>query len=176
MLQEELDKAVTEFGDKLAKDLNESLNEALKRGGSNNVQEAALNFEPKYIVENGSVQVQIIASDVYWKYIEYGRKPGKMPPPSKLGKKWQVSQGIDPRKVMYEINLKSKGLKKQSKKLTYDRASKQLAFIIARSIGKKGLKPRPYLYNVIDDGRVTAFAETIAKILSKDITLQLIIK
>ena len=40
-MQQEIDKLIFAFSDKLAKDLNESLNKALKDGGSNNPMEAA---------------------------------------------------------------------------------------------------------------------------------------
>lgn len=174
MPQNELDKLIETFGEKFAKDLNRSLNTALKFGGSKNVQEAAIHFEPKYTVNDSQISIEIVASDTYWKFIEYGRKPGKMPPSSKLGKKWQVSQGIDPRKALYEISIKKgKQLNKPKKILSYDKASKQFAFIVARSIGKKGLKPRPYLDRVVNDGRLTDLAEDIAKVLSKNITIEL---
>lgn len=174
-LKEEIDSVIIPFGDKLAIDLKASLEIALKAGGSKNVQESAVTFQPKYVVTEGSTSIQITTSQEYWYFIEHGRKPGKMPPPSKLGKEWQSSQKIDPRKVLAQINIKtsSKNTKYKKKGLSFDAATKQLAFLIARSIGKKGYKPRPFIDRVLNDGRITQLTKDLAKVMSKDITIEL---
>jgi len=174
-IKEEIDAIIIPFGDKLAIDLKASLEAALKQGGSKNVQESSVTFEPKYVVTEDSTTILILPSQKHWKYIEYGRKPGKMPPSDKLGKSWQVSQRIDPRKVIAEINIKNNP-KAKRKQLSFDAATKQLSFIIARSIGKKGLKPRPYIDRVINDGRVAQLTKDMARVMSKDITIELTIK
>lgn len=172
-LKEEIDAIIIPFGDKLSIDLKASLEAALKQGGSKNVQESAVTFQPKYIVTNDSTTIQIVTSQDYWKYIEYGRKRGKMPPPNKLGKAWQVSQGIDPRKVLAEISIKSNP-KAKPRQLSFDAATKQLSFVIARAIGRRGLKPRPYIDRVLNDGRIAQLTKDLAKAMSKDITIELI--
>ena len=92
-LESDIDKLIKGFGDKLAKDLNDSLNQALKDGGGKNIHIAAQRHEPKIIKGDGSTTIRINASDDYWYYIEHGRKPGKRPPAKALGKKWQNTQG-----------------------------------------------------------------------------------
>lgn len=170
-LKEDIDKIIIPFGDALANDLKSSLELALHDGGSRNVQESSVTFQPKYTVTNDSVSVQIVTEQEHWFYIENGRKPGKMPPPNKLGKEWQSSQKIDPRKVIAEIQIKTG--KKPSKKLSFDKATKQLSFLIARSIGKKGFKPRPFIDRVLKDGRIDKLTKDISQVLKKDITIQL---
>lgn len=171
-----LDSIIIHFGNKLNRDLKASLEAALKLGGSKNVEESQVTFQPEYLYSDGGVTIQIVTKQAHWKYIEYGRKPGKMPPSNKLGKDWQVSQNIDPRKVIAEINIKNnKAVKQKRKGLSFDAAAKQLSFIIARSIGKKGVKPRPYIDNVIKDGRIEQLTKDLAKAMSKDITIQLTI-
>lgn len=172
-LKEEIDSIIIPFGDKLSIDLKASLEAALKQGGSKNVQESAVTFQPKYIVTEDTTTVQIVTAQDYWKYIEYGRKPGKMPPSNKLGKDWQLSQKIDARKVIAEINIKSNP-KAKPRRLSFDAATKQLSFIIARSIGRKGLKPRPYVDRVLNDGRIAQLTKDLAKVMSKDIKIELI--
>jgi hypothetical protein len=136
------------------------------------VQESSVTFQPKYIVTDEKTSIQIVTAQEHWRYIEHGRKPGKMPPPNKLGKDWQVSQGIDARKVIAEINIKSNP-KAKPKRLSFDKASKQLSFLIARSIGRKGLKARPYIDRVLNDGRIDKLKNDLAKVISKDIKIEL---
>lgn len=171
----ELDSVILHFADKLNKDLKASLELALKEGGSKNVQESTVTFQPRYkISEDGTIDIQIVTQQAHWKYIEFGRRPGKMPPPNKLGKDWQVSQKIDARKVLAEIKVKTnKGLTRKKKELSFDKATKQLAFLIARSIGKRGLKPRPYIDRVLNDGRIDQLTKDISRVLSKNITIEL---
>lgn len=57
----------------------------------------------------------------YWKWVENGRKPGKMPPINSI-MKWVRKKNIPIKTTL-----------------------KQTAFVIARSIGKKGIKGKHYL-------------------------------
>lgn len=59
----------------------------------------------------------------YWKYIEYGRRPGKFPPPNKI-LDWIKIKPVIPRPV--------NGIKP---------TDKQLAFLISRKIARDGIKP-----------------------------------
>lgn len=175
-MQQEIDKLIFAFSDKLAKDLNDSLNKALKDGGSNNPQEAALHFEPRLKITTSGTTIEIVASGDYWRYVENGRKAGKMPPPNKLGKKWQNKNNINAPEIIYKMQVEyfqKKRLKRNVKKLKFDKAAKQLSFLIARSIGKKGVKPRPFIDRVINDGRLAMLGEGLSLIFKREISIQL---
>lgn len=60
----------------------------------------------------------------YWKYIEYGRRPGKFPPVNKI---------LDWIKVKPVVPRPMNGLKPSTEK--------QLAFLISRKIARDGIKP-----------------------------------
>lgn len=60
----------------------------------------------------------------YWKYVEYGRRPGKFPPVNKI---------LDWIKIKPVIPRPMNGLKPPTKP--------QLAFLIARKIARDGIKP-----------------------------------
>lgn len=70
----------------------------------------------------------------YWKYIEYGRKPypgnPKKRPPINAILKWVKDKGIKPRGGI-------------------PMSDKSLAYLISRSIGRKGIKERPVLFEKI---------------------------
>lgn len=66
----------------------------------------------------------ILSLEDYWKYVEYGRKPGKFPPIDKI-RNWILIKPILPRPL-------SNG------KLP---TTNQLAYLISRKIATKGIKP-----------------------------------
>lgn len=105
-------------------DLTQKYKELLARDGKNasgnlsrSVKALDISFSTKSVT--GSIS---LAS--YWKYVEYGRKPGKMPPVSKILEWVRVKPDL-PRP------------RNNAKPPT----DAQLAFLIARKIGRDGIKP-----------------------------------
>lgn len=99
------------------------------------------------IKSNNGYTIEITA-DNYLTYVDRGRKPGKMPPSQKLVP-WVQSKGIK--------------LISQGKKMTEEQA----AFVIARSIGEKGIKPT----NIIETTRkilLQKYESKIKEAMSKD--------
>lgn len=173
MLQEEVYKACQSFAKRLAVYMNANLNEALRKDYPK-VQEANIRINDRVEANNGTVLIQMVATEDYWYWIEYGRKKGKMPPPRVLGKEWQNKNGIDARKIIAEINVKTgKSLNINKKKLNYDSAVKQLSYLFARSIARKGIKPKPFIDKAIQEANLSKFAEELSDILKRDITLSL---
>lgn len=68
----------------------------------------------------------------YWKYVEYGRRPGKFPPPSKI-LDWIKIKPVIPRPI-------------NGVKIT----SKQLGFLISRKIARDGIKAGNQLSEALD--------------------------
>ncbi len=111
MKVEILNKIITEF-QKYYKD------KIIKTGHNASGQLAnTQSFEVEYNNDNWLITLKM---EEYWKYLEYGRKSGKMPP-------------IDD--ILSWINVKKILPRGNKKPIT----KKQLAYVIARSIGKKGL-------------------------------------
>jgi hypothetical protein len=86
-----------------------------------------------------------ILSDEYLKWVDEGRRPGKRPP-QKAILKW--------------VKMRNIVIKKQK--------PEQTAFIIARSIGKKGIKPT----NVVKKTQ-QSISRNINTLISKGITLDI---
>jgi hypothetical protein len=189
-----LDEIILPFGDKLAEDLKESFDDALRSAGRKGVQETNIRFNPKYkvVLNTGQIEIKVLALDrkgapaKYWSAVEHGRGANKKPPPSSaLGKDWQVSAGIlDPVKVLINIHnnslkkakslsTKRRALRGKIKGLSFDAATKQLSYLIARSIGKKGIKPKPFIDRVLNDGRIDKLTKDLADLFRKDITIEL---
>ena len=88
--------------------------------------------------QNDSYLVTINLEE-YWKYISYGRKPGSRMPPVEAIENWIKVRKILPR----PITLKSGKQRVPT--------VQQLAYVIARSIAKKGIAPRPFMRKSIED-------------------------
>ena len=180
-LEKDIEALFITYGANLEKEFKAQLEAALKLGskGGRSGQESRITFtatNPTF--KNGIISMQILASEEYWYYIDKGRKPGKMPPPDKLGAKWQSANNIDARKVIAEINAKYKknGLNVSKKGLNYNSAAKQLSFIIARSIGLKGYKARPFVEKAINSGWREQFEKDLSELIGRNITIELTTK
>jgi hypothetical protein len=191
-VQSQLKQLLDNFGIQLAKDLEVSMNKALKDGsGFGRVQQAALQFNPKVKQDKSSLTLDINASDWYWQIIEFGRngkkkrwhnRPGAKSnpkaPPSDVILNWIKKTGIKPDGISQRTSDKSKTLKTKKVKKAFLKSAKeskynQLTFLIQRKIGNFGIKPKPFRDRVIEDGRLDKLETDIAKIIGKDITLQL---
>ena len=83
-------------------------------------------------VDEKTLDVGFFSSDVenkgYARYVEYGRKPGKMPPPDIL-EAWAYKK--------FRLSHKE---------------ARSAAWALARSIAKKGTKARPYFEPAVESG------------------------
>ena len=85
----------------------------------------------------------------YGVYVESGRKPGDRQPPTKPILQWIEQRGITP----------DKGVSKRS-----------LAFIIARSIGEKGIRPTPFMKAAIKQSKI-GLSKQLAKEIAKTVVM-----
>lgn len=182
-LESEIKQLLDNFGIQLAKDLEVSMNKALKDGSKfGRVQQAGLQFNPKVKVDNSGYTLNINASDWYWQIIEYGRngkkkkwhsRPGAKSnpkaPPADVILDWIKKTGIKPDGVKSLKGSKNKSALKTSNKNKYE----QLTFLIQRKIGNFGIKPKPFKDRVIEDGRVEKLQQELSNLIGNEITLQL---
>ena len=104
-------------------------------------------------IKGGTYKIYLILQD-YWKYVEYGRKPGKFPNVGKL-QEWIKIKPILPRPLTNGIVP----------------TEKQLTFMIGNSIKTKGIQPKPALANALqkNNNRLTKIKEAVGKSLDKEI-------
>ena len=112
-----------------------------------------INFE---ITKGSSNYIVTINLEEYWKNISYGRKPGSRMPPVEAIENWIKIRKIIPRPLILH-NKKS-----------IIPTVKQLAFIIARSIAKKGIQAKPLMRKTIAE-TVETFKEKLIITLKEDI-------
>lgn len=132
IMQDICENKLAELGERLKADYVAILERNGKRasGGLVDSVEAQVSV-------NGSVfQLTIYAAE-YWKWIEAGRKPGTMPPISAI-EQWINVKPIVPDNRTGRVPT-----------------PKQLAFMISRSIGEKGIKPLPAFEQTIQKNNKT---------------------
>lgn len=127
MENENLYYVMNEMGRDLVDELKKRLTSLGKNASGNLIN--SLGYNVVEIKDGWEVQ---LSSDYYLKYVDEGRKPGKMPPINKIVP-WVESKGI-------KMNNKSGGIV----------SSESAAYVIARSIGRKGIKPTDVLQPTTD--------------------------
>lgn len=101
----------------------------------------SLNFEVK--IGKQSINLDILLND-YWKYLEYGCKGTETSYPDAY-----YPAHFPPTKAIEEwIKIKPVTPEQRNGKLP---TQKQLAFLIARSINRKGIEPRFIFRDAVDD-------------------------
>lgn len=98
--------------------LRETYKDRLKSGGISATGKLFDSVGYRLEVNEGDIYLYFKAED-YYIHIEKGRKPNSQMPPVEAIRKWMIARGIPDKPGT--------------------------AFVIARSIGKKGIKPKPFL-------------------------------
>lgn len=97
-----------------------------------------------------------VSLEKYWKYIENGRRAGAKMPPLDVIEKWIDVKQIKP----HSMTLKSGK--------TVIPAPPQLPFLIARSIGRRGIAPKPLFKNSFEAAK-KQFIQVIKDAITQDI-------
>jgi len=126
-MNENLKLALDEIGSDIVADITKQLLDLDKNATGNLIK----SIDYKVIDAANSVILEI-SSDNYLKYVDQGRRPGKQPPTAAIIP-WVQARGI-------EFKSKTGNIIPE----------KSTAFLIARSIGRKGIKPTHILKNTID--------------------------
>lgn len=133
----------------------DSYRRKLNEGGSNATGLLGNSLSTTVNAEDGIYEVLLNIQE-YWKYLEYGRLPGSFPNIDAI-RKWIQVKPVLP---------------------TPDRNGKiptieQLTFLISRKIAEKGIEPRYYLNNTLDEIDLTPLEEGITKSLAKQLDNEL---
>lgn len=115
------------------------------------------NFQTIIDINDATFQVSFELAD-YWKYVEYGRGPGKQPPIDAI-EQWVRIKPVVPSAINGRVP-----------------DTRQLAFLIARKIGREGIEPKHYLtdtmyseeVNIIINALKRTLTEQIIKSISED--------
>lgn len=147
-------KALNDFGDFIITNYKSQLEAEQMNNGE---LYRTISYSVSTVSSGWVISVSLAA---YWKYVEYGRRPGKMPPVSAIENWIKVKQIIP-----HSMTLKSGK--------TVIPTIPQLSFLIARSIGRRGIAPKPLFKNSFEAAK-QQFIQVIKDAITQDIKENLI--
>lgn len=113
---------------------------------------STLSKTAKAIVEiNGNKLLVSLNLEPYWKYVEYGRKAGKMPPIDAIAE-WIRIKPIVPEPINGKVP-----------------DTRQLAYLIARKIGREGIEGRKPITNIVYSDAVESIIQDIKNEIVKQL-------
>lgn len=139
-----LDAAIIDVGQLIVENMRESL---FSKGISSSGTLAA-SIKPLVKVDPGKATTLSIELAAYAQFVEEGRRKGAKQPPSTAIKEWILAKGIA-----------------KPQKYSLD----SFAFVIARSISRKGIKPRPFIQPTIKETLENKGYEMILNGILKDL-------
>lgn len=101
----------------------------------------------------------LLIMEDYYKFVDEGRKPGKMPPVSEI-KKWIIQKGL----ITRSQSRRSPNIQKEVN---------SLAFIIARKISKKGKKGTHFYSKVVNQKSLDELKKDVSRALKKDVEIEI---
>lgn len=144
-------RVVQNWGNQLAQEMRINLRK--NRSNASSTLDGSIIAIPTPTTKGFSIKVEM---EDYWKYVEDGRRAGKMPPIQSIYE-W----------IMVKRSMQSK-IKNATNRIS---ATRSLAFVIARKIGAKGIKAKPFvqpaLKKVTIDTLLERMQEYIADSLEK---------
>lgn len=148
-------KALNDFGQKIVDNYRAELQDC-------NYQDGQLYRTLSYSVKmDNSSWLISISLEEYWKYIEAGRRAGAKMPPVYAIENWINVKQIVP----HSMTLKSGK--------TVIPTIPQLSFLIARSIGRRGIAPKP-LFQKSFEAAKQQFMQVIKDAITQDIKESLV--
>lgn len=133
----------------------DSYRRKLYEGGANATGLLGNSLSTQIYADDGIYEVTLLIQD-YWKYLEYGRLPGSFPNIDAI-KKWILVKPVIP-------TIGSNG-----KIPTTD----QLTYLISRKIAEKGIEPRYYLTNTLDEIDLKPLEEGVTRLLENKLDNEL---
>lgn len=108
------------------------------------------NFQTIIDINDTTFSVSFELAD-YWKYVEYGRRPGKMPPIDAI-EQWVKVKPVVPNAINGRVP-----------------DTRQLAFLIARKIGREGIPGKKPLTNTIYSEEVNLIINAIKNNITEQV-------
>jgi len=183
--QDEIVKVFDVWGLKLVEDLKAELDKMITHNGGQASDLSLKGINYKVVKSSGLITFQL-SMYRYWEVIEKGRGAGKKAPPTQPIADWiKRTPGLNSKldQILLGIQVKHRGISSRSRKgivrkrglkqISHDLKVKRLSWMIARSIGKKGIKPRPFYHKVVNEARMNELKEMLKPVIKKQFILDI---
>ena len=107
----------------------------------------------------------------YWKFVDGGRKKGSKMPPIDAMLKHIANRGINYKGIQNTYKNKKGQLVKRKKPLAKEKALRTLAYLIGRSISKKGIKPTNFVDEAFDNNILDNKSKELSTALGREILI-----
>lgn len=148
--------------DAIAESLNK--NDKVVQGGL--VQSISINI--KSFATNMVMEISMLD---YWKFVDGGRKKGAKMPPINAMLKHIANRGIDYKGIQNNYRNTKGILVKRKKPLAKEKALRTLAYLIGRSISKKGIKPTNFVDEAFDNNILDNMSKELSTALGREILI-----
>ena len=180
-IDKKIDEILVEFGMKLEQDLQDSL--ASKMGGSYNARLSG-KIKSLPIRHVGDLTEYILQMPLYGKALDGGRGKTKEKTDGTMRSKiedWVKRRALVGKYITDNLQQrldkqaknKTNRPKKPLKKLAFEKAVKQLSFLIARKINKKGYKGNQFFSEVINDGRLEKLEKDLIEATQNEVLIEI---
>ena len=180
-IDKKIDEILVEFGMKLEQDLQDSLASKMGSGYNARLSSKIKSLPIKHV---GDLTEYILQMPLYGKVLDGGRGPTKEKTDGNM--RGKVEDWIKRRALVGKYindNLqqrldkqaknKTNRPKKPLKKLAFEKAVKQLSFLIARKIHKKGYKGNQFFSEVINDGRLEKLEKDLMEAAQNEVVIEI---
>lgn len=183
-LENKIINVLSRWGKDLVNDMKAEIDRVVTHnGGQSSKLSGSVNYK---VINKGGVISYQLTMNRYWEVVEKGRGANKKAPPSKAIKEFikqteELTSNID--NILLSISIKHKGISKRKRKgaitgrglkgMAFDKKLNSLSFMIARSIGRKGIKAKPFYDNVINDERINELKELLAPVMKEHFILEI---
>lgn len=180
-LEQKIIEVLTDWGEDLVNDTKAEIDKIIEHsGGQTSDLSGSVNY--KVLNAGGNITFQLTMNDYYINVID-GRKPNSTPPPLKPIQDWINKKHLPVDKILLNVNIKHRGqgkslgghtIKKRTlKTIAHERKVEMVSWMFAKSIGKKGIKPRPFLDKVLTDNRMNDLKQRLAPVIKNHFVLEL---
>lgn len=131
------------------------------------------------LVQTISINIRSFATNMvmeismadYWKYVDGGRRKGSKMPPINAMLKHIANRGINYKGIQNSYRNKKGQLVKRKKPLAKEKALRTLAYLIGRSISKKGIKPTNFVDEAFDNNILDNMSRDLSTALGREILI-----
>lgn len=180
-LYNEVEDILSEFGENLQKDLQQSLRDkGVKFGGGDSKLSANIKFTVDQINDGISFKLSM---PEYAEAVDKGREAAGVSVEGQASiSNWAKRKGIVGKfandtlsnRLAKQAQNKTNRKKKTLKKPSFEKSLKALTFLISRKLKHKGFEGNHFYSEVVNDGRLDKLKQDLAMVLKENIEIEII--